>query len=96
MLVMSRADAKSGDLGGEGGMNAFVRRVESLVKLPAWFVGICFWSVIEAALVRVDSGKLTELLPCPVGVVLAQLLDVAVSLGDIQSTKSRMSHGDTC
>ena len=69
--------------------------IESLIILPAGFVSISFGSMVETALVWINSRKLAELLPGPIGVIVAELLDIAVSLSDIQSTDSRVSHGNT-
>ncbi len=73
-------------------MYAFARGVETLVEFPAGLVGICFGGVSEACLVRVDSRKLAEFLPCPVGIVDTQLLNIAISLCDIEPSDSRVSH----
>ena len=76
-------------------MDAFLWWVETLVVFPAGLVGVCFGGVGEGWLVGVDSRELAELCPGPVCIVVAEVLDVAVTVGDIETRFGLMSHHDT-
>jgi hypothetical protein len=78
--------------GGEGGVDALLGRIETLVVFPAGLVGVCFGGVGERGPVRVDSGELTELLPGPVGVAMPEVLDVAVTVGEVETGFRLVSH----
>jgi hypothetical protein len=73
-------------------VNALLGRIETLVIFPAGLVGVCFGGVGEGGAVRVDSRELTELLPGPVGVVMSEVLDIAVTVGDIETGFRLVSH----
>ena len=79
-------------MGCKGRVYAFIGKVESFVEFPAGLVGIGFRCVVKTWLVGVDTGKLTKLLPGPICSRGTEVLYIAVSLGYVEASGTRMPH----
>jgi len=73
-------------------VDAFLRWVETLVIFPTGFMGVCFGGMAEGWSVGVDSGQLTKLLPGPICVVVAKMLNVAVAVSNVETGFGFVSH----
>jgi hypothetical protein len=72
-------------MGGERGVDTFLGWVKTLVIFPTGLMSVSFGSMAERWSVGVHSRQLTELLPCPVRIVVAVMLDVAIAMCDIET-----------
>jgi len=73
-------------------MHTFLWWIEAFVVFPAGLVSIGFGGVAEARPVRVDSRKLAEFLPCPVCVVVAEMLDITAAMRDVETRLRLVPH----
>lgn len=79
-------------MGGERGVDTFLGWVKTLVIFPTGLVSVGFGSVAERWSVGVHSRQLTEFLPCPVCIVMAVMLDVAIAMCDIETRLCLVPH----
>ena len=78
----------------EGGLDAFLGWVETFIVFPARLVGVGFRSVAERWMVGVDSRELAEFLPSPVCIIVAEMLDIAITMSDVETRLCLVPHHD--
>jgi hypothetical protein len=76
-------------------VDAFLWWVKTFIVFPTRFVSVGFGGVAEAWSVRIDARKLAELLPCPICIIVAEMLDIAITMSDVETWFCLVPHHNT-